>query len=675
MPRRAARALSARAIARHTLALRLRSCRMRRPGWQRHLDLLIAAGAVLLVAAPLLFTSSGFALDFTNHLWLSWAEGIGLAQAGHPSYFLNARGIGVFYPWFAFYGGSLYAIVGGISDLLGGRPIAAYVGVTTLAIAGCYGGMVWLARGVGLRGPAVHAPALAVVTSAYYITNLYGRGAWTEFMAVAAIAPLLGSGVHLARAPLWRAGPVLVFVASAIVFSGSHNITLVWGTAVAALASVLTWLALGAPRRLRVRRIASLGGLALASVAVNAWYLLPDVSFAHDVPASQEVPPRGAVATFFDTPAVLFDPLRAVPRASHTPALFVQVPVWFLVWGLLAGAVLMWRRRDAPLRRGDARLRRVWSGVVLLTAILLAMIMITPLWSTVPFPFDAIQFPYRLGSYVFYAVAGLVLVGALALQHAAAAGNARRTVAGLRWALACVCAISVGLCVWQQWVPSTLFPGFSYRNREDALASVHTLPRTWYDPLSYSDMKAPIVSTPSRRRLIIPVGSVHGDRFAAWLSVPPGPAPIETNIAGGAYLVHIAGLRRVGRNLAGQAVVRREGGGDGPVHVVLEVSHSAAVELGRLLSLLASAAIVAVLAWTAVGRRMRRSFARATVDAARLTGQARARAATDPARRDPSQLRQQNGERDQADQPSGEDGRTIGGSDGDGRGVRPGSGA
>jgi hypothetical protein len=560
------------------------------------IDVLIAAGAVLLVAAPLLFTSSGFGLDFTNHLWLSWVEGTGLAQAGHPSYFLSARGIGAFYPFFAFYGGTLYTIVGGISDLLGGQPIAAYVGATTLAVAGTYGGMLWLGRELGLRGPMAHAPALVPVTSAYYITNLYGRGAWTEFIAVAVIAPLLASGVHLVRTRMWRPWPVLVFVVSAVVFSGSHNITLVWGTTIMALAAVVVWLALGAPRRLPVRRLAMVGGLALASVAVNAWFLLPDISYAKDVRAHLEIARSGAAVTYFDTPQLLFDPLRKVPAASTTPALFVQIPVWFLAWSLVAGAALMWRRGSG------GRLRRMWIGSAGVLALLLCMIMITPIWSAVPFPFDQIQFPYRMGSYVFYAIAGLVLVGALALQRAASVDGSGLTVTWLRWALALVSAISVGLCVWQQWVPTTLFAEESYTNRGDALTSVNVPPRTWYDPVSYTDVQAPIVPVPAGRFLIVPPGSVHGDRFAAWLNVPPGLAPIQTNIAGGSYLVHISGVERVGRSPGGLAVVSREGPGHGPVHVVVETAHSATIVIGWVLSVLGCAAIGVVLAWTGIRR-------------------------------------------------------------------------
>ncbi len=571
---------------------------------RRQYGLPVATLVVVLIAAPMLFTSSGFAVDFTNHLWLIWAAGHALVQSGHPSYFLNATGMGVFYPWFAFYGGTLYMIVGGISEIIGGHPILAYVGVTTLAIAGSYLGMIWLARELGLRGWMSHAPALAVVTSAYYITNLYGRGAWTEFMATAVIAPLLASGVHLVRASSWRPWPILVFVVSAVIFTGSHNITLLWGSTVAILASVIMWLALGRPRQLPTRRLAMLGGLGAASVAVNAWYLLPDIGYAHDVRAHAEAL-AAASASFFDTPAILLDPLRKVPVESTTPALFVQVPVWFLVWGLVAGGLLLWRRRSHD------RLRGAWIGITILVGVLLGMIMFTGLWSVMPFPFDEIQFPYRLGSYVFYAVSGLALVGALALQRAATEGRADRMIRGLRLGLAAVCAVSVGLCVWQQWVPNTLFREWSYLNRREALVSVNKVPRTWYDPGSYDDNEARVVSVPSGRSLNIDPSQVHGDRFAAWMHVPSGLAPIQTNIAGGSYLVHLSGLTWVGRDQYGYAVVRRETAGSGPVHVVVETTSSAALALGWAISIMAILAIFAILAWASVQslRARRRSSA------------------------------------------------------------------
>jgi hypothetical protein len=410
-------------------------------------------------------------------------------------------------------------------------------------------------------------------------------------MATTAIAPLIASGVWLVRAPRWRFGPTLVFVVSTIVFTGSHNITLLWGSTAVVLAALILWLALGMPRRLPIRRLAMLGGLGAASLAVNAWYLLPDIGYQQDVRAHLQSLAVGG-AHFFDTPQVLFDPLRSVPAESTTPALYVQIPVWFLVWGLVTGIVLMWRRRS------EERLRRFWIGMVALIGVLLAMLMITPLWSIMPFPFSEIQFPYRLGSYVFYAIAGLVLVNALALERSAREKAAGRAVKRLRVGLLAVCAVSVGLCVWQQWAPSTLFPGWSYTNREEALASVNQVPRTWYDPHSYNDIEAPVVTVPAGRELSIEPSAVHGDRFAAWMQAPAGLAPIQTNIAGGSYLVKVSGLVQIGRDAEGYAVVRREREGSGPVHVVVQTASSAGVVLGRAISIVGCIAVLAILAWT-----------------------------------------------------------------------------
>jgi hypothetical protein len=569
-------------------------------------DALVATVAVFVVAGPLLFTGSGFAIDFTNHLWLSWVAGKELVQSGSPSYFLNTPGLGVFYPLFAFYGGTLYTITGGLGELLGGHPVLAYVGVTTVAIAAAYGGTLWLSRQLGVRGWLAHAPALAVITSAYYVTDLYGRGAWPEFMATSAMAPLVASCVCLVRTRPWRPTPVLIFVLSAVIFSGSHNITLLWGAAVAAVGLVVVWLALGATRTLPYRRLVAVAGLGVSSALVNAWFLFPDLAYAGKVAVSEDTAINWAYTRSLNTPATLLDPLRHVPAHSSTPAIFVQIPDWFLAWALAAGALLLLRGRAD-------RLRRVWAAVAVLIAALLAMMMLAPFWTIVPFPFDEIQFPYRLGTYVYYAVAGLVLVGALALQRGSAAATEPRRTRRLRAALVVVVAISVGLCVWQEWVPNTLFHA-SYRHRGNALESVNELPNSWYDDGSFEDVSVPYVTVPTGRTLVIKPDRVHGGRFAAWMNVPPGTGPIWTNINGGAYLVHVAGLERVGRSPYGGVVVKRPRGGSEPVHVVIETAHSAPIELGRLMSVLAVLLIAVVVARAVVLSRRARRIVRAQQD-------------------------------------------------------------
>ncbi len=542
--------------------------------WTRSLDAAVMAAVVLLVASPLLFTSSGFGLDFTNYLWLTWAAGKELVAAGHINYFLNGQSFGVFYPWMAFDGGPLYTITGGIGELIGGHPQVAFVGVTTLVIAADYGAMLWLGRQFDLRGWTAHAPAMVVVTSAYYVTNLYGRGAWAEFMAVSSIAPLIASGMCLVRAGRWRPFPITVFVLSVVIFSGSHNITLVWGPTLGGLALIVTWLALGVPIRLPYRRLAMLAGLGIAGLLVNGWFLLPDIAYetftvAHSIAAGSGE--KVWIATdYFNIPSIVLDPFRSVPSLSSTPSLYIQTPDWFLAWGLLAGVLLVWRRSV------NRALRGVWVGAVVMVTLLLCMILVEQFWSIISFPYNEIQFPLRLCSYVAYAVAWLVLAGVLLLQRVADKGGKRYTVLGLRITLIGACAISLGLCAWQLWVPETLFPT-SYRNRGQALASVHTVPGTWYDPGFYFDQHAPIVMSEGGRGLVIPPNQVHGDHFAAWMSVPPGPGPIQTNISGGPYLVHVAGLRQIGRNSEGYAVVKRIGSETGPVHVVVETTHSAVI--------------------------------------------------------------------------------------------------
>lgn len=552
----------------------------------------------------MLVTDSGFSLDFTNHLWLTWAAGRAFIEAGHPSYFINAEGIGVFCPFFAFYGGTLYAGVGVLGQILGEHPTLIFIAVTTLAIAACYGGMLSLSHQLGLRRWLSHLPPLVVVTSAYYISNIYGRSAWPELMATSAIAPMLAGGLLLVRAPAWRPGPVLVFAASAVVFTGSHNITLEWGTIILVVGAAVLWLSFGAPRRLPLRRLIKVGGLGLLSLAVNAWFLIPDLGYARYVYASSHDPVTHEDA-IFDTPGVLLDPFRHVPVRSTTPALFVQAPVWFLAWGVLAGGFLVWRRGlDGPLRRA-------WSAFAALILFILLLIIAVP-WQSVPYPLNEVQFPYRLVTYVFYGVGALVLVSALALQRTSANQASRAIGNLLRAALAAVSAISVGLCVWQLWVPETMFALGSYSNRQKALVSPHEPPRSWYDWSSYDDVHSPVVKVAPHRLLQIDPSRVHGDRFSAWVNVPPGLEPIETNIEGGPYLVRISGLARVGHSDKYNVVVRREHNGTGPVHVTVETAHSATLVAAWIISILATLALIAIVAVTATREWRRRARLKAS---------------------------------------------------------------
>lgn len=549
--------------------------------WSNALAVIVAT---LTVGGPLMFTRNGFAGDLTNHLWLVWVQATAISRHGVPTYFINAPKVGVLYPFYEFYGGTLYAVTGGLAAVVGGDVILAFVAVTLTAIAAAYGGLLWLARQLGVRGWMAHAPAVTYVCSAYYVTNLYGRGAWPEVIATSAIPLLAASGFRLAGSPRLELAPAVLFVLSAVFFAGSHNVTLILGTGVLAGGLILLRLTMGKGIfRASSRRVLEICALLTVAVAVNAWFLLPDALHASKTQIGHAPVWPWSLTSGFDAPGVLFDPLRRVPTPTYSPGLYVQAPIWFLLWSLSSGG-LLWSRSHASLRRAAAAL------LVALAAIL-ALIMIGPLWDAMPRLFREVQLPYRLNTYVAMCVAGLVLVAALALQRAEGLRRGWMLKAGLSGAA----AISIGLCLWQLWVPN---PDqiWSYHNRDRALVSQHVTPSTWYDTGDYADAAAPFVSGTSGK-LVIPPSAVNANHVDLTVSPPVGAKPFATNIAAGAYAAKLSGgLVRVGRTQSGFTVARRTSGISGPVSVELEPA-GGSIFVGEMISL---ASLVVLLVGLAI---------------------------------------------------------------------------
>jgi hypothetical protein len=565
------------------------------------IDVAIATLAVLLIASPLLFTSDGFSPDFTNAIWLADHQQRAIAAHLHPTLFLQTQLLGVFYPIFAFYGGTLFALTGALAVALGGSTILAFEVVTVAAIAAAYGGLFWLARQLGVRGRLAHAPAVVFVTSAYYVSDLYGRGAWLEFIAVSALPLVLAATLRLVRGRL-SVGPVACLVAASAVFSGSHNITLLWGSTLAVVALAVYWLLSGRSRELPWRRLLAVAGLIALGVGLNGWFLLPDISYAHDTLISAE-PVSWSAGGLFNTFGVIFDPLRTVPPHTTFPALYAQAPVLALLWGLLA-APLSWRYRG--LRAGVATALIVLAGV-------LVLIMSQAAWESLPTIFQRAQFAYRLQTYVTLAIAGLVLVGALALTRRAQSGRATGADRPLALGLGLVVAFSVALSAWQLWVPNTHVHegGFSsYAKRGDVLRGPPTLlPQSWNTGSDYGDRSLPFLLTWTAQYEFDPT-QVEDNRVAGPVPLPTGLQQFATNIAGGPYLVHVGGgVRVVGRTGAGHLVLQRTTDGSQPVNVEVSARLSAPVVLGRITTAASAALLLALAVGAAVRRWGRRSGA------------------------------------------------------------------
>jgi hypothetical protein len=384
------------------------------------------------------------------------------------------------------------------------------------------------------------------------------------------------------------------------------------------VALAVYWLLSGRSRELPWRRLLAVAGLIALGVGLNGWFLLPDISYAHDTMIGGEYVPWSHMDVF-NTFGVIFDPLRTVPPHTTFPALYAQAPVLALLWGLLA-APLSWRYRG--LRAGVATALIVLAGV-------LVVMMSQAAWESLPNLYQRAQFAYRLQTYVTLAIAGLVLVGALALTRRARSGRATRADRPLALGLGLVVAFSVVLCAWQLWVPNTHvnerpaggLAFSSYANRGDVLRGPPILaPESWNAKNDYGDGSLPVLGT--RAQFWFDPTQVEDDRFAGPVSVPAGLQPFATNIAGGPYLVHVGGgVRVAGRTPLGNLVLKRTTDGSQPVSVELSPHVGAPVVLGRITTGI-SAVLLLALAGIAIRRRRRRraAFPAGTADASRELG-------------------------------------------------------
>src|SRR3954449_8686079 len=91
----------------------------------------IPPGVILCLLAPILLTDRTFASDWGNHYWLIYMQGLDIKALHEPSIYLQST-LGAFYPYYAFYGGTFYAVGGLVAD----------VSSTDVAMVLAYGGAV-----------------------------------------------------------------------------------------------------------------------------------------------------------------------------------------------------------------------------------------------------------------------------------------------------------------------------------------------------------------------------------------------------------------------------------------------------------------------------------------------------------------------------------------------------
>ena len=540
------------------------------------------AALLVLLTWTLLTDASHLVADFAADTWMIAHQAEALRHGAFPSLSLTTESA-AFYPVYAFYGGTLFAF-GGIVALLVGSAVAAQTILYLLALSAAYGGWLWLARMAGLRSWPAHAPAIVYLTAPYVLTNINVREDLPEVTATSTIPLMVAATLSILRADRLRAGPAAALAASTIVFGGSHNLTLLWGTTILAIGGVIVALAVPQARNLVTGRgTLRVVSIVIPAMAVNAWYLLPDLAYQADTVIANHIDVWQA-ALRGPRPELAAQHLLGLRHPGGLPRseLSITLPVLAIAWVVVAALV------------SRASWRGVWARMLavlmLLTAGLLAL-MVNPRWIlALPDPWTMIQFSFRLETFVLFGISGAIIAALRVLDHDAH-----------RWLIALLLAILV-LSVISAAVLRPQIPRSSYR------------PTTNIDLFAaagigdYAD--GTLSQLPDQRKPVLRIkrADLKQGRLVGNLPARPGEL-VYTNVLTPSRMLHVEGAKVVGRWSQPWwsgwqehwALVLKidEDATPGKAHIVIGQARSLPIVGGRIISilgllgLLANAALIA----------------------------------------------------------------------------------
>jgi hypothetical protein len=572
-------------------------------GWSRLASRLRALWWLLPVAVitplvwPLLFGAHFGGDDWPTHVWYIWHQDETLRHGLLPSLFVHYEE-GVFYPHFAFYGGTLYTLAGALSIVLGGAGRNAYIALWIASFAVSYGGWLWLGRLAGLGRWAAQAPAVLVVSAAYSITLVYSRGDFPEFVATSCMPLVAASSISVIRAKELRALPAVALAASTVVFTGSHNVTLLYGTVF--LAVVLVALMVDRrPRQLVTRRgVLRWLGIVVPATLVNAWFLWPMLAYESRTRIGTTHGDAGVLMSL-GAPLVAPEHVLALARSSATTPdreFDLTLPVLAIAWLLVTGAVVLWRRT------GSAAWRRALVALTMVTVALTVVMMNVGVVKVLPAKLQVIQFTYRLESFVLMGI-GAALIAVLVLVSRPSRGLWRL------WTLVLVAILGASVVAGA---------GQAHRYPRGGLTSPYGAP--WITTIGdFADVRIPELTPADLSRVTIPWNAIRHDRVTVTAPVGPGQY-VDTNLMGIPALMHVEGATIVGSHLSKSRLItvpRRQlvlqidpDATPGAAKITISAAKTVPVVGGRVLTLLGLLGLAANFVAIGAGRRRRLRGAR-----------------------------------------------------------------
>ncbi|MEI7624457.1 MAG: 6-pyruvoyl-tetrahydropterin synthase-related protein, partial [Actinomycetes bacterium] len=466
----------------------------------------------------------------------------------------------------AFYGGTLYWATNLVGRITGSFEFAFSLSILA-SFAAAFLGTFWFARQLKVRVVLASVGGLAMITCPYFLTNIFGRGAWPEFVATAWIPLLLASIAATVKKPtVWSVA--LVALSTAVV-SGSHVITLVYGMGF--LLAVLIAVAILNRQWFRQTHGMKFAGAAFVlGVATNAWWIATTLSYGSSTVI-------GGLRYFvygmeFTQLRFVLSPFLAVPSSSTTPHLHGNAPVWVLIATLIGIAITLATRQ---LRLRTAAVLLVGLGI------LITLSSSDLIWRHLPTTLLVIQFPYRTLTYTsLWVIGSWIMVGAALLRPA------RRPSLNITLVVSTVLVAGVVVQVLFSitQISDSHRDALSF-NRD--LATASATPETFYSPGDYRFTGG---STPFTRA--IDVQKQCTERRCTLSDLKAGE-PTQIFVPDTPFVRVVPESAYVGRSKDGFLVLTA-----GPNQtVIVEPTRPPIAVIGLMISILAVIATLALLAW------------------------------------------------------------------------------
>ncbi|HMJ33258.1 MAG TPA: hypothetical protein VK501_05015 [Baekduia sp.] len=403
-----------------------------------------------LLALPFVLHQNSW-WEWSTPLWLLQRQTAYVSAHGTPTSFLHIAA-GAFYPFYVFYGGFTLSVLAYPSAVLGAWTVFAAVSVGAL-VSG-YLGIWWAARNLGLSPGTAVLPALTFVTTPYVLSDLYGRGAWAEFVGVNAVAVMVGGLTSLMLHPERRpTRACAALVGSAALVAGTHNITMLLSTlALPLIVAALLPLALHANGASDIARQLGRGILAIMlGVGLTGAWLVSDLWLG---PQTDIADPTISASELSNTLPLLrvanvLSPWPSIPaefRLPMKPMVFVQPPVLAMAFASTALVAVAWRRR-----RGADGVAASAAVLAALGTLLLLVIVEPGWWASFPEFIRVVQHPMRVVPYLAIVVA---LASAMAFAAMPSGRGRRIMTGGLVIVAAAHCAMAAFIVIDSKAGPS-----------------------------------------------------------------------------------------------------------------------------------------------------------------------------------------------------------------------------